>query len=354
MLAVKAHQVAGAAAWLERLCGAFTHVAVLQNGVEQRELVEPLARGGAIVPAIVWLPAEMVGPGRVLVRGEARLSVPDDDGGRGLVRLYEGTSARVQPVPDFVSEAWRKLCGNAVAGLMVLALRRADMFRRDDVAELSRRLALECLAVARAEGADIPDSFADDLVDNFKTYPPDLGTSMLFDREAGRELEWEARNGVIKRLGELHGIPTPVSDVIVPLLAAASEAGRPSSSSSSTSSSVSPLWDSVRTSRVGSARTRAQASQSSSRKSSIQAAARPRAYSSIASNLPVGRAEHRPAVEAQHRQLARRSRLEEVRQVLVRLLLPAGGPDDLIALSRAVSARSPQASSMQCTTPSIQ
>ena len=83
VLAVKAHQVAGAAAWLERLCGAFTQVAVLQNGVEQRELVEPLARGGAIVPAIVWLPAEMVGPGRVLVRGEARLSVPDDDGGRG-------------------------------------------------------------------------------------------------------------------------------------------------------------------------------------------------------------------------------------------------------------------------------
>ena len=37
---------------------------------------------------------------------------------------------------------------------------------------------------------------------------------------AGRPLEWEARNAVVRRLRARHGIPTPVSDVIVPLLAA--------------------------------------------------------------------------------------------------------------------------------------
>jgi 2-dehydropantoate 2-reductase len=47
------------------------------------------------------------------------------------------------------------------------------------------------------------------------TFPPDMGTSMLFDRLAGRRLEWEARNGVITRLGARHGIPTPVSDDVV-------------------------------------------------------------------------------------------------------------------------------------------
>ena len=45
----------------------------------------------------------------------------------------------------------------------------------------------------------------------------------LFDAESGRELEWDARNGVVRRLAVRHGIPTPVSDVVVPLLAAASE-----------------------------------------------------------------------------------------------------------------------------------
>jgi 2-dehydropantoate 2-reductase len=50
-----------------------------------------------------------------------------------------------------------------------------------------------------------------------------MGTSMLADREAGRRQEWDIRNGVIIRKARAHGIATPISDVLVPLLAAASE-----------------------------------------------------------------------------------------------------------------------------------
>jgi 2-dehydropantoate 2-reductase len=46
---------------------------------------------------------------------------------------------------------------------------------------------------------------------------------MLTDREAGRPLEWDIRNGVIRRKGAAHGLPTPISDVVVPLLAAAGD-----------------------------------------------------------------------------------------------------------------------------------
>jgi 2-dehydropantoate 2-reductase len=84
------------------------------------------------------------------------------------------------------------------------------------------RLGEECVAVGRAEGARLPDGLADEIAADLARMPPDLGTSMLFDREAGRELEWQVRNGVIQRLGAKHRIATPVSDVIVPLLAAAS------------------------------------------------------------------------------------------------------------------------------------
>jgi hypothetical protein len=47
----------------------------------------------------------------------------------------------------------------------------------------------------------------------------DAGSSILTDRLAGRRLEWQARNGVVQRLGARHAIPTPVTDAIVPLLA---------------------------------------------------------------------------------------------------------------------------------------
>jgi 2-dehydropantoate 2-reductase len=46
---------------------------------------------------------------------------------------------------------------------------------------------------------------------------------MLTDREANRPLEWDIRNGVIARKAAAHGIATPISDVVVPLLAAASD-----------------------------------------------------------------------------------------------------------------------------------
>jgi 2-dehydropantoate 2-reductase len=218
LLAVKAHQTAAAAPFLRALCRSGTVVVVLQNGVEQRELVGPHAPGATVLPAVVWMPVEAVAPAHVRVRGDLRLTLPDEPAAHAIAELIDG----VEPAHDFAALAWRKLAINAVAGLMVLTGRRAGMFRRPDVAALARDLASECLAVARAEGAELPDPVADELVAEFAAYPEDLGSSILFDREAGRPLEWDARNGVVARLGAKHGVPTPVSDVIVPLLAAAS------------------------------------------------------------------------------------------------------------------------------------
>ena len=47
--------------------------------------------------------------------------------------------------------------------------------------------------------------------------------SFLADRQADRPMEWDIRNGVIQRYGRKHGIAVPISDVVVPLLAAGSE-----------------------------------------------------------------------------------------------------------------------------------
>ena len=93
LLAVKTHQTAGAVRWLERLCGAGTVVAVLQNGVEHEALVAPLAGPATVLPAIVWCPAEVVAPGRVRQREPAQLSVPDTPAGAALAALL-GEHAR--------------------------------------------------------------------------------------------------------------------------------------------------------------------------------------------------------------------------------------------------------------------
>jgi 2-dehydropantoate 2-reductase len=219
LLAVKTHQTAGAADWLAALCDERTVVAVLQNGVEHRELVGPLVGRATVLPAIVWCPSEVVSPGRVRQRGPARLSVPDEPAGVEVAALLDGAS-QVAVVADFHTEAWRKLCLNAVAAPMVLAGRRAEVYREPGQLELARGIAEECVAVGRAEGAQLGPETVEEVIGEIATFPPDLGTSMLFDRLAGRPLEWEARNGVISRLGSRHGIPTPVSDDVVRRLAA--------------------------------------------------------------------------------------------------------------------------------------
>jgi len=223
ILAVKATQNAAAAGWLARLCDENTIVAVLQNGVEQVEQVAPLSPSPHVIPGSVWFSAETQPAGWVRLRGAAALVVPSGRAPESFAELLRGAGCQVECNPDFVTVNWRKLLLNALAGLMALSGRRSGMFRRDDVAELGRQYMAECVAVARAEGAQLSDDVAEQLVESFRAVPEDMGTSILTDREAHRRMEWDLRNGVIVRKARSHGLPTPISDVVVPLLAAASD-----------------------------------------------------------------------------------------------------------------------------------
>ncbi len=222
-LAVKATHIEAAAGWLAALSGPHTVLCVLQNGVEQLERVAPHSPRGRIVPAVVWFPAQARSDGSVLLRGDVRLSLPDTSAARVVAQALQGTRCAVDLAANFRSLAWRKLLQNAAAGLMVLTHRRSGMFGRPDVAQLTLDYLRECLAVARAEGAELGDEVLQEILDKFQASPADMGSSILTDRSADRPLEWDIRNGVILRRGRAHGIPTPISDVLVPLLAAASE-----------------------------------------------------------------------------------------------------------------------------------
>jgi 2-dehydropantoate 2-reductase len=221
LLAVKAYQARGVEGWLRRLCGAETTVVVLQNGIEHRESVRGLVPDGAVVPAVVWLNLDRVAAGRVRHIAGRNVLVPDEPRGRAFAELLAGTFVQIVVTPDFRIEAWRKLAINAVTSLEALAGRDSGIFRIAEVRELGRRLAAECVTVARAAGVDLPDDGGAEVVARLAVME-DSRASILFDRLSDRPLEWDARNGVIRRLGAQYGVPTPVSDVIVPLLIAAS------------------------------------------------------------------------------------------------------------------------------------
>jgi 2-dehydropantoate 2-reductase len=222
-IAVKDTQNERAGDWLARLCNDRTVVCALQNGVEQVERVGRFCPASTVVPAAVWISSEIQPEGWVRVRNEPRLVLPDTEAAGALAELLRPAGVTVELDPDFSTAAWHKLLVNAVVAVMVLTGRRAGAFRRDDVATLGRRYLAECLAVARAEGANLGDEVIDEIIGMLAQAPSDLTTSMLTDREANRPLEWDIRNGVILRKAAAHGIATPISEMLVPLLAAASD-----------------------------------------------------------------------------------------------------------------------------------
>ncbi len=222
LLCVKAQQVASTAPWLSALAGPATKIAVLQNGVEHREPVTSLVTGpDRILPVVVQIPAERTGPGSVTLAASPYLVVGAGPLGEALRNLFAGSRVRVETTPNFLQAAWEKLCLNATNG-SITALTEQDqsVLRQPKVAELARQIVRECIAVGRAEGASLSDDLAETIVARLAGAPgtPGGGNSMLYDRLAGRELEADARNGVLLRLGEKHGIPTPLNAALYALL----------------------------------------------------------------------------------------------------------------------------------------
>ncbi|MDP1030525.1 2-dehydropantoate 2-reductase [Klebsiella pneumoniae] len=123
---------------------------MLQNGVEQKTLFAPYVAEAAVLPSVVWFPAQREPEASVWLRAKPRLTLPDVEGAERVRHALQDTRCEVDISADFLSVAWRKLLQNAVAGLMVLAGGRAGMFARDDITALALAYLQEGLTVAPA------------------------------------------------------------------------------------------------------------------------------------------------------------------------------------------------------------
>jgi len=230
LLSTKAHETASAAPWLARLCGPATRVAVLQNGIDQQRRVGPLVGGATVVPTIVYYNGERLAPDRVRLRhaGPDDFAVADDTAGRAFAQLFADTPMRVRVSDDFATLSWRKLLLNLSANpITALTNRRQEVLRREDVRALCLAIFEEAIAVACAEGARFGPNEATDALATLMTYPLDAGTSMYFDRLAGRHSEVDELTGPVVEAGLRHGIPTPVNRTLLTLMRAIDDAQLP-------------------------------------------------------------------------------------------------------------------------------
>jgi 2-dehydropantoate 2-reductase len=218
LVATKAYDAKGTSAWLQRLCGKDTPVAILQNGVEHRDNFSTFVNPGMILPVIIDCPAERQENGSILQRGRAQMKVENNRLGSEFAELFRGSDSEVTLTDDFLTAAWQKLCMNAAGAISALLMKPAGVLHDEALAQMALEIIAECVAVANAEGAHIEDNIGQQILEKYRAQPKDSINSMLADRIAGRPMEIDARNGVIVRKGEKHGISTPANKMVVALL----------------------------------------------------------------------------------------------------------------------------------------
>jgi 2-dehydropantoate 2-reductase len=215
VVALKGHDSAAAVPWLERLRPSY--VVVIQNGVEHEAHI---AHRG-LIPAIANTAVERVAPGRLVHRAGDLITLAERPGAAEFAALLEGSALRTKLEPDFLTAAWRKLLSN-LAGNSITALtgRRADVFTEPAIRELARGVLDEAVAIGRAEGAALTAEDVDATLAFIDGMPPDVGSSMLYDRLAGRALEIEPLVGAVLRAGVRHGFDAPRVAALYALLSA--------------------------------------------------------------------------------------------------------------------------------------
>jgi 2-dehydropantoate 2-reductase len=220
LVATKTYDAQAAAQWLRSLRTANTPVAVVQNGVEHRDRFAGHINPELILPVIIDCPVERLPDGSVLQRGSVRMQVEAGRLGEEFKHILSGANATVELTEDFISAAWRKLCTNSAGAISALTMKPAGVLRDQMLAKVAQDIVAECAAVGRAEGARLDENVGQQVIDGYLAQPPDSINSMLADRLAGRPMEIDARNGVIVRMGEKHGINTPLNRMVVALLQA--------------------------------------------------------------------------------------------------------------------------------------
>lgn len=198
----------------------------LQNGVDNVHLIRSVADID-VIPAAVYVSAEMTAPGCVkhagrgdLVIGDLPRRGPGDESRRLRLEHIASRFTRAE-VPcrvsdDIEAELWAKLIMNCAYNA-ISALSRA---RYGPISEspatraVIRQVVEEVLAVGRASGVRMTETDVIDSVWKLGKAMPGALSSTAQDIARGKRTEIDSLNGYVARRGAELGIPTPVNQTL--------------------------------------------------------------------------------------------------------------------------------------------
>lgn len=224
LVCVKSYDTETAARACAGLIGAETTILSLQNGIDNPEKLGSLFDGDRILAGVVYIGAQIEGPGIIhhFNGGKIVWGRPDgkiDARAQAIEQAFSAAAIPCELRTDIQRIQWAKLLWNAPF-CAISCLARANVSEIVGSAELTR-LALECMAevqsAARTRGIDLRSSLFDETI-GFSRGLGEFRPSMLQDLEARKPLEYEAFNGIVVKLLSQVGQAAPINQSFYALL----------------------------------------------------------------------------------------------------------------------------------------
>ncbi|CAN5467972.1 2-dehydropantoate 2-reductase [soil metagenome] len=186
-------------------------VLTLQNGVDNADRLRGVIEQ-EVAAAVVYVACGMEGPGHVRHNGRGELVIEPSSASAEVARVFSAAAVPTVVSDNVRGELWAKLIINCAYNALSAITRQpyGALVQNDGIPAVMDDIVAECRAVAAAEQICIDVDLAGAVRDIAVSMKSQI-SSTARDLIRGKPGEIDHLNGLVVRLGERHGIATPVN-----------------------------------------------------------------------------------------------------------------------------------------------
>lgn len=197
ILCLKEHDIPKAIQYWSSLISKKSTILVIRNGIHHTEQLKSIGVSNKIIPAIIDCPTQQTNYGYQQM-GNAIITIPKSEDHNIVESIFKSTKVHVIQSNTFHHDTWLKLCLSASLGATQCKYNgTCEIFVSDEVVMYFFELLMESISIANADRANISKSEIKSILLKVEQYPPEKGSSMLFDFQSGKPIELGAKNGAI-------------------------------------------------------------------------------------------------------------------------------------------------------------